>query len=59
MDDMARDYDEWRKWHRDLSDTDCRARYCSNRGVNPHDLDAATFEESKQLREKYRQMDGY
>ena len=59
MSDMARDYDEFRKWNRDLSDRDCRERYCQNRDVDPHDLDAATYEESQRRRAYYRAMDGY
>lgn len=59
MNDTARDYDEYRRWNRDLSDNDCRDRYCQNRGVDPHDLDAAIHEDDQRRRAYYRAMDGY
>lgn len=59
IEDLSRDYDEYRKWNRDLSDNDCRSRYAENRGVDEYDVDAAIREDNERRRAYYRAMDGY
>lgn len=53
------DFEEFRIWHRHLSESECRRQFCSRTGRDEHDLADEIERERERLYERYREIDGY
>lgn len=53
------DYNEFRIWHRHLSESECRGQYCQKTGRDGRDLDDEIWRERERRNEHFREIDGH